>query len=75
VVKRGGKKPVFDEQFEFCINSNSKVFGRTLTLTLMDKCRMGSDAFVAHGSVDVNPLINYKRSREEFRCILTYEYQ
>jgi hypothetical protein len=29
----------------------------------MDKCKIGSDNFIAHGTVDLNPIINNKRTK------------
>lgn len=41
-------------------------------MTLMDKKKIGTDNFIGFGIVDLNPVINLKKSKDEFRCMLTY---
>lgn len=72
VVTKGGKKPNFSETFTFYINNYKKEYGRNLQMTLMDKKKIGTDNFIGFGIVDLNPVINLKKSKDEFRCMLTY---
>lgn len=61
---KGGKKPSFMETFSFIINSCHAEYGRNLQMTLMDRKKIGSDNFIGYGIVDLNPIINKKKSKE-----------
>lgn len=73
VVSKGDKEPVFNEVFTFFINSCYKVHGRNLEITLMDRKKVGSDNEVGFGIVDLDPVIKFKKPRDEFRCFINYD--
>lgn len=74
-MEKGGKNPEFNETFTFYINSSNKVYGRNLQVTMMDKKKIGSDNFVGFGLVDLNPVIDLKKIKDSFRCMLNCEYK
>ena len=39
---------------------------------MMDKKKIGSDNEVGFGIVDLDPVINFKKPREEFRCFISH---
>ncbi len=44
-------------------------------MTMFDKKKLGADNFIGYGIVDLNPIINMKKKKDEFRCMLNYEYK
>lgn len=56
VVKKGGKEPVFNEVFEFFINSCYQVEGRHLEVEVWD-CNKTGDALIGVGMVDLDPVL------------------
>lgn len=72
MIQKGGKKPVFNQEFKFFINSCCKVYGRNLEIQVMDKKVIGADNFIGYGIVDLDPVINVKKDGDSFRCMLNY---
>ena len=70
---KGDKEPLFNETFDFYINSCYKVHGRNLELTIMDQKKIKPDAEVGFGIVDLDPIINFKKPKEELRCFINYK--
>lgn len=64
VIEDGDKNPNFSETFAFFINSCYKVHGRHLEVTLMDRKKVGGDAEIGFGIVDLDPIINFKKPKE-----------
>lgn len=71
-ITKGDKEPAFFETFEFYINSCFKSHGRNLEMTVMDQKKVGSDAEIGFGIVDLDPIINFKKPKEDFRCFINY---
>ena len=59
--------------FNFYINSCYKAHGRHLEVTLFDKKKVGGDAEIGFGIVDLDPIINFKKPKDQFRCFLSYD--
>lgn len=39
----------------------------------MDKNKVGADKEVGYGIVDLDPIVNMKKSKETFRCFLNFD--
>ncbi len=72
VIEDGDKNPNFSESFSFFVNSCYKVHGRHLEVTLMDRKKVGGDSEIGFGIVDLDPIINFKKPKDEFRCFINY---
>ena len=42
-------------------------------MMVMDQKKVGSDNQIGFGIVDLDPIINFKKPKEEFRCFINYE--
>lgn len=73
VINKGDHDPLFNQSFVFHINSCYKNHGRNLEMLMMDKKKVISDAEIGFGIVDLDPVINFKKPKEEFRCFLNYD--
>ncbi len=40
---------------------------------MLDKKKVGGDAEIGFGIVDLDPIINLKKPKDEFRCFLNYD--
>ena len=69
---KGDKEPTFNESFTFFINSCYKIHGRNLEVRLMDQKKVGGDNEIGFGIVDLDPIIKFKKPRDEFRCFVNY---
>ena len=72
-IEKGDVYPSFNQTFDFYINSCYKVHGRTLEVAVMDEKKLGSDKIVGYGIVDLDPLVNSKQLKHEFKCFITYK--
>lgn len=72
VISKGGSNPVYNESFWFNINSCFRIDGRNLEIKVMDKNKVGSDKQIGFGIVDLDPIVNFKKPKEAFRCFLNY---
>ena len=70
---KGGKEPTFNETFTFFINSCYKIHGRNLEVLLMDQKKVGTDNEIGFGIVDLDPVVQFKKPRDEFRCFVNYD--
>lgn len=39
----------------------------------MDKKKVGSDSEIGFGIVDLDPVVKFKKPRDEFRCFINYD--
>lgn len=39
----------------------------------MDKNKVGGDKKIGFGIVDLDPIVNFKKTKEAFRCFLNYD--
>ncbi len=56
VVRKGGKDPIFNESFEFFINSCYQINGRHLQVELWDSNKT-SDSLIGFGITDLDPIL------------------
>lgn len=56
VVKKGGKEPIFNQSFDFFINSCYKSEGRHLELELWDSNKT-SDSLIGFGMADLDTIL------------------
>lgn len=75
IIPNGDMNPTFNESFVFYINSCFKRHGRSLEVTLMDKKKILADGEIGYGIVDLDPVINFKKTKDEFRCFINYDRQ
>lgn len=75
VIEDGDKNPTFSESFSFFINSCYQTHGRNLEVALMDRKKIGGDAEIGFGIVDLDPIVNFKKPKDQFRCFLNYDRQ
>ena len=64
VIEDGDKNPTFSESFTFFINSCYQIHGRNLEVTLMDRKKIGGDAEIGFGIVDLDPIVNFKKPKD-----------
>ena len=74
VVTKGGTAPIFNESFDFFINSSYQVNGRHLELELWDSNKT-SDSLIGCGLADLDPLLqpNADKKPKTLRVFLNYD--
>ena len=58
IHKKAGRFDLFNESFQFIINSCYKTSGRSVCIELWDK-RTISDKLIGMGTVDIDPIVNF----------------
>ena len=64
VIEDGDKNPTFSETFTFFINSCYQLHGRNLEVAMMDRKKIGGDAEIGFGIVDLDPIVNFKKPKD-----------
>lgn len=72
VILKGGKEPVFNESFEFFINSCFQTDGRRLEIQLWDQNKT-SDTLIGFGIADLDPIIMTKKPKTDLRIFLNHD--